>query len=820
MASPNGCLPTTSCSAEDALGQQIGTGLRLIGRRRICSTFPIEIMLSPVDTPEGLLVTAAIRDVSVRHQAVEHLLRKVAELNRSNEDLRPVCLRRFARFARAVADGPRASRNCCHRRYTGRLDAGRRRVHRHTRSMAQNRMQCLIQDLLACSRVAAKGQPLRHTSSAEALNHSLLNLHTAIEEHGGVVVTHDVMPDVAADRVQLIQLFLDLRPGTYAVTFTLPGFNTVKRDGVELSGAATATSTPSCGSARSKRRSPSPARRRPSTCRTPRASRCSTPRRSTRSRPAGTTQNLGILIPGVTAVNNGQTRQQDVGGALGDTMASLTIHGSKPADHAHHAQRRRHRDAAGRRQHRRRDAGRGGGGGNDRSTRVGVGGAVDRRRRASTSSRATAATTFRGFFFGTFTNEALQGDNLTDDSCARGLHDGRAASRRSRTSTRRSAARSSATRCGSGRHRPLQQAQNYAGGHVRQQERVQPERVALRAGHRASRRSPTRRAWAQLQTRVTWQATQEQVRVHLRAAELLPLPVEHQRHAAPEAAHDRRFPRQQQLHAEWTSPVTNRLLLEAVGMHLYERWGNMHARSARHFFTPAVARDRQPRRDHGRTRAVERRYPRTCSQRHRRNLQQHLGAELLLPRGGVVRHRHAQLQGRLQPRRTATRRRGTYDFQPVQLPLQQRRAEPDHACGRRRTTSRTTWTTTSGSSRRTSGRWTADAQRRAALRLVQDQLPEQARRSRPARADPQHHVPGAGQPGLEGHHATRSAPSYDLFGNGRTALKVSAEQVPAAGRRSTASAQDPNPVNTLRQHARRATVERTRQRQLRRRTAT
>jgi len=34
---------------------------------------------------------------------------------------------------------------------------------------------------------------------------------------------------------------VDLRPGTYAVTFALPGFSTVKRDGVELNGAFTAT---------------------------------------------------------------------------------------------------------------------------------------------------------------------------------------------------------------------------------------------------------------------------------------------------------------------------------------------------------------------------------------------------------------------------------------------------------------------------------------------------------------------------------------------------------------------------------------------------
>src|SRR5262245_53480033 len=34
---------------------------------------------------------------------------------------------------------------------------------------------------------------------------------------------------------------VDLRPGTYTVTFTLPGFSVVKREGVELAGGFTAT---------------------------------------------------------------------------------------------------------------------------------------------------------------------------------------------------------------------------------------------------------------------------------------------------------------------------------------------------------------------------------------------------------------------------------------------------------------------------------------------------------------------------------------------------------------------------------------------------
>ena len=50
---------------------------------------------------------------------------------------------------------------------------------------------------------------------------------------------------------------------------------------------------------------------------------------------------------------------------------------------------------------------------------------------------------------------------------------------------------------------------------------------------------------------------------------------------APEAARDFRFPVLRQLHGEYTSPVTNKLLVEAVGMHLYERWGFMHTQAPR-----------------------------------------------------------------------------------------------------------------------------------------------------------------------------------------------------------------------------------------------
>jgi len=194
-------------SAADALAQQIRTGIELIGRRKDGNQFPIEIMLSPLESAEGILVTAAVRDISERKKSQECLVKTVGELKRSNDELQQFAyvsshdlqepLRMVASYTQLLA-----------RRYKGRLDSDADEFIAFAVDGC-NRMQGLIQDLLAYSRAGATGKALCDVSGEDAFQGALTNLRITIEQ-SGAVVTHDPLPDFRTDETQLTQVFQNL----------------------------------------------------------------------------------------------------------------------------------------------------------------------------------------------------------------------------------------------------------------------------------------------------------------------------------------------------------------------------------------------------------------------------------------------------------------------------------------------------------------------------------------------------------------------------------------------------------------------------------
>lgn len=94
------------------------------------------------------------------------------------------------------------------RRYKGKLDSDADEFIAYAAEGA-TRMQRMINDLLAFSRVETKGKKFKQMDCAHIFGQAIANLRGAIEK-SGAVVTNSNLPMIKADKYQLIQLFQNL----------------------------------------------------------------------------------------------------------------------------------------------------------------------------------------------------------------------------------------------------------------------------------------------------------------------------------------------------------------------------------------------------------------------------------------------------------------------------------------------------------------------------------------------------------------------------------------------------------------------------------
>ncbi|MBA3683802.1 MAG: PAS domain S-box protein [Planctomycetes bacterium] len=178
------------------------------------SRFPAEFTISAVRLPSGMLITAHIRDITLRRRAEDALCAKaveleraVAELGRSNGELE-----QFAAVASHDLQEPLrmvgSYLSLLASRCGDRLD-GKAEEYLAKAVDGSQRMSRLIRDLLEYCRVGRGEVPDEPVALAEVVAEVMRDLQIQIQA-GAARIEVGALPTLRADRIQMRQLFQNL----------------------------------------------------------------------------------------------------------------------------------------------------------------------------------------------------------------------------------------------------------------------------------------------------------------------------------------------------------------------------------------------------------------------------------------------------------------------------------------------------------------------------------------------------------------------------------------------------------------------------------
>ena len=188
--------------------------------RKEGSIFPVAVRSILVRDEAGtpVRIMGIVRDITEQKEAKEALERHALDLARSNEELEQFAyvashdlqepLRKIRAFGALLADEKQESLD----------EEGRQYIDFMTDAAA--RMQTLVSDLLALSRVTTAAQPFEDLPLSDVFDTVLSDLSVSLDEAEGHVEVAEV-PTIEADRTQMDQLFRNLIGN--ALKFRKPG---------------------------------------------------------------------------------------------------------------------------------------------------------------------------------------------------------------------------------------------------------------------------------------------------------------------------------------------------------------------------------------------------------------------------------------------------------------------------------------------------------------------------------------------------------------------------------------------------------------------